>query len=37
VLLCQTLILGVCFEQYVPRAARDTCHAFLPQYCDPDF
>src|SRR5216684_3365195 len=29
VLLCQTLILGVCLEGYVPRCPLRTCHAFL--------
>jgi hypothetical protein len=29
VLLCQTLILGVCFEGYVPRCPLHTSHAFL--------
>jgi len=29
VLLCQTLILGVCLEGYVPRCPLRACHAFL--------
>jgi hypothetical protein len=29
VLLCQTLILGVCFTNYVPRAPLCCGHAFL--------
>src|SRR5713101_3763612 len=29
VLLGQTLILGVCFEEYVPRCPLRSCHAFL--------
>jgi hypothetical protein len=29
VLLGQTLILGVCFEKYVPRVPLQCCHAFL--------
>src|SRR6266850_6341087 len=29
VLLCQTLILGVCFKEYVPRCPLRSCHAFL--------
>ena len=29
VLLCQTLILGVCFTNYVPRAPLRCGHAFL--------
>src|ERR1700674_189960 len=29
VLLCQTLILGVCLKKYVPRCPLHTCHAFL--------
>src|SRR2546425_5538162 len=29
VLLCQTLILGVCLEGYVPRCPLHACHAFL--------
>src|SRR5439155_361411 len=29
VLPCQTLILGVCFEEYVPRCPLRSCHAFL--------
>jgi hypothetical protein len=29
VLLDQTLILGVCIEEYVPRAPLQACHAFL--------
>jgi hypothetical protein len=28
-LLGQTLILGVCVEEYVPRVASQTGHAFL--------
>jgi hypothetical protein len=28
-LFCQTLILGVCFEKYVPRVPLQCCHAFL--------
>src|SRR5258708_6186854 len=29
VLLCQTLILGVCLEGYVPGCPLRACHAFL--------
>jgi hypothetical protein len=29
VLLGQTLVFGVCLENYVPRCPRDACHAFL--------
>jgi hypothetical protein len=29
VLLGQTLILGVCVEEYVPRCPLCGCHAFL--------
>jgi hypothetical protein len=29
VLFRQTLIFGVCFENYVPRCPRESCHAFL--------
>jgi hypothetical protein len=28
-LFCQTLIVGVCFEKYVPRVPLQCCHAFL--------
>jgi hypothetical protein len=28
-LLAQTLIVGVGIEEYVPRVALDSCHAFL--------
>jgi hypothetical protein len=30
-LLGQTLILGVCIEEYVPRVPRHCGHAFLPK------